>query len=476
MAFSSALSNAISGMNAAATSAQVRAHNIANATDPGFARRDVELGAGTVGGVRIVLVSRATDALLTADRISAEARAGASTTQSDAVARINALFGEPGDTDGLIASITRFDAAMADLATSPESASFHRAMLTAAQELTGQFGRLGDEITDMRLQADQEIAARVNEVNDALHALRDLNGEGVDNVLTLGDIAESQQSLIDQIGASLDIVVARSDSGKISIRTQEGVPLLGEHVREVSFRPGGVPTPGTTIASGHLSGLSVDGVDITPGQGGAQAIRSGTLAGLFSVRDDIAPDYGARLDRLASDLVERFSGGAGDPTLPAGTEGLFTTGRATGVPGAASALSVNPAVNPSEGGALWRLRDGIGATGPGPSAGIGVLSSLRTAWEAPKALSEATDSPAALSFSEGVSAFASVIGTDTVGRAVEATTHTATAQTMKDRELAAIGVNTDDELQRVLLIEQAYAANARVVQAVSDMMARLLEI
>ena len=38
------------------------------------------------------------------------------------------------------------------------------------------------------------------------------------------------------------------------------------------------------------------------------------------------------------------------------------------------------------------------------------------------------------------------------------------------------GVDTDQEMQKLLLIEQSYAANARVIQVVDDMMRRLMEI
>ena len=38
------------------------------------------------------------------------------------------------------------------------------------------------------------------------------------------------------------------------------------------------------------------------------------------------------------------------------------------------------------------------------------------------------------------------------------------------------GVDTDDEVQRLLQIEQAYAANARVIQTVDDMIQTILGI
>jgi len=39
-----------------------------------------------------------------------------------------------------------------------------------------------------------------------------------------------------------------------------------------------------------------------------------------------------------------------------------------------------------------------------------------------------------------------------------------------------MGVDTDVELQNLLVIEQAYAANAKVIQAVNSMMNKILEI
>jgi flagellar hook-associated protein 1 FlgK len=40
----------------------------------------------------------------------------------------------------------------------------------------------------------------------------------------------------------------------------------------------------------------------------------------------------------------------------------------------------------------------------------------------------------------------------------------------------ADGVDTDQEMQRLILVEQAYAANARIMQVVDDLMQTLLRI
>jgi len=50
------------------------------------------------------------------------------------------------------------------------------------------------------------------------------------------------------------------------------------------------------------------------------------------------------------------------------------------------------------------------------------------------------------------------------------------ANLLGDAEIKAQGVDTDFELQNMLLIEQSYAANARVIQTVGDMIDRLLQL
>jgi flagellar hook-associated protein 1 FlgK len=46
---------------------------------------------------------------------------------------------------------------------------------------------------------------------------------------------------------------------------------------------------------------------------------------------------------------------------------------------------------------------------------------------------------------------------------------------LRSLELAG-GVDTDQEMQKLLLIEQSYAANARVIQTVDEMIQTLLRI
>jgi flagellar hook-associated protein 1 FlgK len=60
----------------------------------------------------------------------------------------------------------------------------------------------------------------------------------------------------------------------------------------------------------------------------------------------------------------------------------------------------------------------------------------------------------------------------------EATVSSTSVQytTMADAELSETGVDVDAQMQELLLIEQTYAANARVIEIASQMINRLMEL
>ncbi len=47
--------------------------------------------------------------------------------------------------------------------------------------------------------------------------------------------------------------------------------------------------------------------------------------------------------------------------------------------------------------------------------------------------------------------------------------------TLAEEETNAVGVDSDSELQALMLVEQAYAANAKVLSVIDDLMKLLLE-
>ena len=480
---SSALSNATSGLRATQRRADLVSNNIANALTPGYTRRDIvvnERGVQGGGGVSVDGVRRAEDAVLTRERRGAEGVVAREQIIADTQNSFNTSLGEPEDPFSFFTQYSNIESSLRALATTPESIPLQDQVLQSAKTLTRSFNDLSTKAQDARLNADQEIARTVNATNEALEEIVELNNEI--SALEVGGqdasaLKDQRKRLIDQVSEAIPVREIKRDFGRVDLMTDEGVFLIAGSAQKIEFNPAFSLDPSVDFATGGLSGLSVDGTDITPGAS-SQGPQQGSLAGHFMVRDEIAPDFQTKIDALARDLIERFEGI--DTTLPAGAPGLFTDAGAAFDPanevGLASRIAVNTAVDPSQGGDTTLLRDGLGATTAGPSGDATFIRAMLdsfTALRTPPVGSEVSGQQNAVGLA---ASFTSRIGSATVIANNTLTTSSARATGLSDAELAITAVDTDAELQKLLQIEQAYAANARVIQTAEQMLQTLIDL
>lgn len=473
MSVTATLSSALSGLSAAARAAEVVSSNIANAQTEGYGRRELQLGVRTNGssaqGVQVVGVRRFVDPVALGERRLADAGAAGRDVRAGFHATLERALGAPTDPASMTARIAAFDAALLEAASRPDSDARLAAVLEGAKALAGTLGRVTDEIQGARQQADARIGAEVDKINATLSKIADLNHR----INTMGGgerdasaLLDQRQQLIDGLSGILPLREVQRDGGQIALFTIGGVSLLeGSRPAVLDFTPTPVITPDMTLASGALSGLTLNGRPIDTRERGP--IGGGSLAAAFALRDELAPAAQQQLDALARDLVGRFADPSPDPTLLPGAPGLFTDNGASFDPlretGLAGRLTVNAAADPAAGGALWRLRDGLGATAPGPPADASLITALREALTASRGTSVL-----AAQLVSGVSAARLTAET-------EAAFSRARADAMKTMELEG-GVDTDRELQELLVIEKAYAANAKVIAMVDEMISLLLQV
>ena len=144
--------------------------------------------------------------------------------------------------------------------------------------------------------------------------------------------------------------------------------------------------------------------------------------------------------------------------------------------GLAGRIEVNAAVDPGAGGAVWRLRDGLAAALPGLEGNGANLQALSDAMAAPRDpigfVSQNARAGGALMASEIASFFAGRGARSDENRAylIGAAVGAGGAG---DRMRP--GVDTDAQLEALTLVEQTYAANARVLSVIDELMKLLLE-
>ena len=488
MSLTSALNSATSGLAATSRRADVVAGNIANASTPGYVRRQLVVAetilSGQGRGVHLLGIDRAQDLNLSRERRVAEGAA----VRADIVARANAdlnrELGEPGDDVGLFSAYQKVETSLRELAVTPESTALQNGAYNSFNSLANQFSDLHSISQDQRLNADHAIARSVRGVNEALYQIQKINGQiarlsgQVEGTAALED---ERQRQIDKISLLIPVKDIPRDGGQVDIVTNEGVFLLSGNVHELEFSPAGIIPSGTVYGdgSGILSGLKVRDQDITLGSGHF-AISSGVIAGYFTVRDQIAPEFQSRIDALAADVMTRFSAAGVDTTLAAGAPGIFTDNGAAYDPantnGLASRMRLNTAIDPAQGGSVSRIRDGLGSEAAGPLGNAEILNNLLTAFTQSNVAPAGSGLLGAHTSSELAAGLSSLVGEAKVNADALAASSRTRANTLSDAELSQTAVDTDAEMQTLLLVEQAYSANARVIKAVSEMLDVLMSL
>lgn len=483
MSITSALAGALSGLSASSRQAEILSSNVANATTPGYARRQVGLGAAVLAGhgqgVQVLGVTRDVDRHLLGERRVAQAGSGDRDVRAEFLKRVEQTLGTADNPSSLAARLAAFDQALVEAAGRPESqARLNNIAATAKSLMTGLAAATTD-IQNARASADRRIGEEVGKLNSTLQQLHELNvnlrsftGAGRD----ISALLDERQRLVDQISAIVPVREVPRDLNQIALFTTGGAPLLEGSAAVIGFTPVHTITPDMTQALGGLSGITINGRPYDT-SGSASPILGGTLGALFAVRDELAVGAQGKLDAAARDLVERFQGL--DPTLAPGAAGLFTDAGGAFDPlnegGLAGRLRLNPAADPAQGGALFRLRDGLGAATEGPPGNGTLLTALHAALTGARPLSSTGFAAGNRSFAVLTSDILSDTSAQRLSAQSEQSFSAARLTALTDLE-AQNGIDTDQEMQELLVIEKNYAANAKVIQAVADMIDTLIRL
>jgi flagellar hook-associated protein 1 FlgK len=505
MSISSSLNNAISGLMATSRAADVVSSNVANAMTEGYGVRGLELGTLTNGrdgaGVRVVGVVRDSDPVLVGQRRGADAGQARAAAEANFRRQIEDIIGLPNEPNSLSAQLAEFEARLFDAANRPQDEIGLGAAIEAAEQLARGFRDASDGVQAERQRADSAIGAAVATINDSLAGIAELNTQILATRDASGELAtylDAQARLVDQISPLIAVETRRDANGALQVFSSGGEILLDRRAAVLEFET--APAIEPTMIYGEsilLSGITIRGRDIPFGEDRAQ-LGGGELEALFAIRDTWGTDAQAKLDGMARNLVERFEMSTFDttrtpfvpPAFPTDA-GLFTD---DGGPiaaaidadplaeqGLASRLAVNDQVRPSHAnGDVRRLRDGMyfDYASPLPHPAVGDPTYLSAQIDL-LAVAQPVVSGGFASGSRSMSGLMS----DHVSMAAQSrqraemteANRVAIQSSLRQQELAR-GVDTDVEMQNLLRIENADAANARVIQAAEAMLDELMRM
>ncbi len=478
MSISGSLNNAITGLTATSRMAEVVSANLANALTEGYGRREVQLSSASLGGVSVDGIARNVDPVVLGERRLADASLNNSQRSAASLNRLEAAIGTAEDPYSIAARLTAFEQSLVSASTDPASDQRLELVVTRANELTQSLSDASRSIQQMRQDADADIARDIDQLNTSLGEVSRLNGDIARTINTGGDpgvLMDARQLSIDKIAEIVPVREMERPNGGVALVTTRGVVLLDGPPAEFSFTPTPTIVADMTYAGGVLGGLEMNGVPMIPDTGFGR-LSGGSLESSFKLRDETLTASQTGLDEIAADLITRFEATSADPTLGLTDTGLLTDNGArfdlANMDGLASRVSLNSGVDPELGGDLSLIRDGVAATTAGP---VGDSTQINRWLDALNSSHSYDPTVSTRTASEHVSQMTSDIGTLRLRADETLTFETARWNLLKDAELAD-GVDSDQELQKLLVIEQTYAANARLIQTASSMLQTLMEI
>ncbi len=485
MTIASSMYNALSGLNAASRAANLVSSNVANAMTEGYAPRSLELSSrslsGSGSGVFVEGVTRQTDEVLIGDRRLTDAAVGYDSAKAGFLQDMESVIGTPDQPGSLSGRLAQLESSLIEAGSQPESQARLTAVKDAAKSVVSHLTAASKNIQSARLEADQDIALQVDQLNTGLSQVEQLNVK-IQESLTRGvdpsGLMDLRQQTIDRISSIVPLKQLPRENGMVALMTSGGAIILDHKAAKFEFSPVNMIVPEMSQSGGALSGLTMNGQPVDTGATRG-AISGGSLAAEFEIRDELAVEAQSRLDGFARDLIERFEDPALDATRAPGDPGLFTDAGSAFDPlmevGVSGRIALNTSVDPDAGGAVWRIRDGLGAVAQGPVGNAQLINDLTDAMNSARSPVSGGFTSAARSSAGLAGDLLSAVSADLAAAETQRSFSTSQNTTLKQLELSK-GVDTDAEMQNLMLIEQAYSANARVITVADEMIQTLLGI
>src|SRR5271170_4095122 len=436
----------------------VVSNNIANANTPGYSREIANVATNSYGGADVASVTREANAALLEQVSSSTSQAATQQAISDGLSTLAATVDDSSsasstsgaDQNGASPSamLANLQSALASYEDSPTSSSAADAAVSAASDLASSLNSGSATVTQVREQADQNIATSVGTINSLLSQFTAANNAVVTGLQTGGNVAsaeDTRDSIVTQLAQQIGVSTVTAANGSESIYTDSGVTLFQDAPSVVSFTP--TPT--------------------------------------------LAPEYQAQLDQIAGGLINAFaeSDQSATPTLPS-LPGLFTTPGATSLPsmtattGLAATIEVNPNVDASQGGNPNLLRDG-GISDPGNpaytynSTGSASYTGRIQELAGEISASQSFDPTAGLGSSSSLADYANASVSWLQGENQQASDSSSYQNALATQATSALsnatGVNLDAEMTNMLNLENSYASSAKLLTTVTSMFSALLD-
>lgn len=476
----------VSGLLSAQRAVDVASHNIANADTEGYSRQRADQSAalpmgrapyGQVGtGVQIDAIRRIRDGLLDRQVRQESSPLGEASARAEAIGQIEDILGEPG-TGALSTKLAAYYDGWNKLSTNPENYNLRISLRESAVELATTFNRLYSDLQGLRQDLNDRIDTEISDINSKASQIANLNlqiGAAIAAGQNPNDLKDQQDLLIEQLSSMVKLQAVEEGSSGMTNIYVGGDPLV---LRTNQF----------DLALAPINPLTDTSVVVYAPTGLGANVTGGSLKGMLDIRNTtlgvLAPPAGQtgglvyQLNQLAANLIADTNA---LHTQGFGLDGTTTLNFFNGTD--AGDIVVNQSITNLANGldfiAAAANDPGTLAGGPGDNGMAQLIAQRRTALTmggftppppAPPVLPNAT-------FENHWKA--QLTNLAVMGQAANrtVTTQETVLASVKERRDQVSAVSTDEEMANVIRFQKAYAASAKMLSTIDEMLDTLINI
>ncbi len=354
MSLSSAISTALTGLNASQAGLDLVSRNIANANTPGYTAKVQQVTnqlAGNQGiGVAQLAETRTVDKFVLQQLRTESASTSFLNVYNTYLGQLDSSFGAPDSNSSVAGAVTDFETQLQAVATTPDDDAARQTLLNSASTLASKLNSSSTQIQNLRKQAEQSIADGVSQANGLLQSIAKLNTQIAQNQAggrSTGDLQDQRDTAINQLSDLMGVKTVDREDGTVAVFTTGGQLLVDSEAAQLSFDQH-ANLDATSSYSADPTKRSVGTITLNQGTTSVDliasgAIKSGSIAAYVNMRDQVLPQAQGQLDELASQLALSLSSDkiAGTPAAAGSGTGTgytldmspFVSGNTTGATG-----------------------------------------------------------------------------------------------------------------------------------------------
>jgi flagellar hook-associated protein 1 FlgK len=435
-----------SGLLASAASLSATSNNVANAMVAGYSRQEVmtsSVGGGAYGGgagVYVDGVRRISDQYEVAQVWQTNSDVGFSKVQTSYLGQTEQVFGSDGN--DISKGLSLVFAAMNSAMEQPNLIAHRQSIMNETKALVQRVHSINESLSSQREQINGQLGASVKLVNTQLDIINKFN-QDIRAASALGTVpaalGDGRDVAVGELASLIDIRVVEDAQGLVNISLAKGEPLLSGNTRAVLSTS---PDPLKPVNSN---------INIEFGKSNFvfESTVGGSMGSLLSYRDGQLANSQTYIDEMAQHLATEFNA-----TLAGGTDlaGVAPTKNflSFNAVNPAGSLNVTAGFNPED------LALGLDGT-KGDNSNLKNLTSL-----ASKSLGF-TSLGGNVSMGESFSSIVGVLGSASRQAKADAKTNLNLQTEAKSQWASTSGVNPDEEGVNLIVYQQAYQANAKVI-------------